>query len=273
MDFETYLEKQNLSSKTITNHIKNYYKLENIFGENFQYELNDIDLANELSKQKISTSQKLTISQTLSKYLQYHNLPNDAVVKYIFDLNDELKKYYIERNKALEYPYNKSDLLKELNKFYNDKKYKNYIVSYLLIKLNTRNKDIDLKIVEHSKYANDKENFLIIRKNSIIYLRNDYKTNYKNGTKKNEIKHSKFYDSVVKYYNMNKSSNTYVKLFDTFSNSSKSITKFSTFNLKESDIVKIMLQNDNTLHSATKISKNRGTSLATLENSYNISKK
>jgi len=275
MDFNQYLINENLANSTISNHMRNYEKLLNILGEDFYFELSDEDMVDSLRKQTLSLSQKLTISSTLSKFLKFRQIPNDVVVEYIFEINNELKKEYKKRNKSSTYQYTKKDLINELNKFYTDNKPKHYIVSYLLIKYNVRNADLNLQIVRHKKFTNKENNFLVIRKNSIMFIRNKFKTKDSYGVKKNEIKNDKFYQSVINFYNDNIGESideNRLSLFNTFHNSTKLVKRYSVFNLKESDIVKIVLGEDNTLHKASVISKNRGTSLDTLENSYNIRK-
>ena len=275
MDFNQYLINENLANSTISNHMRNYEKLLNILGEDFEYEMSDEDMVDSLRKQTLSLSQKLTISSTLSKFLKFRQIPNDVVVEYIFEINNELKKEYKKRNKSSTYQYTKKDLINELNKFYTDNKPKHYIVSYLLIKFNVRNADLNLQIVRHKKFTNKENNFLVIRKNSIMFIRNKFKTKDSYGVKKNEIKNDKFYQSVINFYNDNIGESideNRLSLFNTFHNSTKLVKRYSVFNLKESDIVKIVLGEDNTLHKASVISKNRGTSLDTLENSYNIRK-
>ena len=275
MDFNQYLINENLADSTIANHMRNYEKLLNILGDDFYFELSDEDMVDSLRKQTLSLSQKLTISSTLSKFLKFRQIPNDVVVEYIFEINNELKKEYKKRNKSSTYQYTKKDLINELNKFYTDNKPKHYIVSYLLIKFNVRNADLNLQIVRHKKFTNKENNFLVIRKNSIMFIRNKFKTKDSYGVKKNEIKNDKFYQSVINFYNDNIGESideNRLSLFNTFHNSTKLVKRYSVFNLKESDIVKIVLGEDNTLHKASVISKNRGTSLDTLENSYNIRK-
>ena len=275
MDFNQYLINQNLADSTINNHMRNYDKIINILGEDFEYEYSDEDMIDSLRKQRLTLSQKLTISSTLSKYLKFRDIENEKVVEYIFELNNDLRKGYNQRNKNLKYDYTKRDLINELNKFYTENKPKHYIVSYLLIKFNVRNTDLNLKIVKHMKYTNKEDNFLVIRKHSIMYIRNNFKTKTSYGVKKNEIKNNRFYEMTEQFYNENKDTSideNRISLFNTFHNSTKLVKRYSVFNLKESDIVKIILGKDNSLHKASVISKKRGSSLDTLENSYNIRK-
>ncbi len=53
---------------------------------------------------------------------------------------------------------------------------------------NTRNKDLVVKVVNDETNLNDDENFLFIREKDVVYIRNDYKTKERYGTKRNIIK-------------------------------------------------------------------------------------
>jgi len=269
--FQEYLEAQKLSPTTIRAHINNIKKI-NMFINN-----NDIDnslinqnyLIDIIKDKDITLSQKLTISTTISKYLQYKQLPNENVVKYIADLNTTMKKNYKERNKNQQYQYTKKDILKEINEFYKKGNRRAYIVSYLVYTFSTRNTDLDVSITTHQKHCpNKKENYLILRKTSVLYIRNDYKTKETYGQLKNEIKNKKFVECVR--YLLRDTDLKCVKLFDSFKNTTKILKRYLPFELKSSDIVKIILNENNTLNDASKISKNRGSALSTLQSNYNL---
>jgi len=263
--FAEYLEKEGLKTTTINNHIRNLAKYKNI--DFFELSIEDMNVMLTLKEAELNNSQKLTLANTMSKYLQYLDKPNENIVEYIKTINNELKKAYAERNKNKKYKYSKKDILKEINKFYKDGKYKEYIVGYLVYYFNIRNTDLNILIVKSKKQAkNEKQNYLILRKSSIIYIRNDYKTAGTYGSKQHEIRSKKFFDSVKKILGDDDS----VKLFDSFSNSTHMVKQMLPFGLKTSDIVKIVLAEDNSLHQASKISKKRGSALDTLESAYNL---
>lgn len=273
MDFKAYLEKEKLSNTTIKNHIRNIEKVIDLYGHDFSLNYSDEDLVDSLKKENITLSQNLTISNTLSKYYKFLELPNDHLINYIAYINNELKKKYNKRNKELEYPYTKKDLINEMNKFYDNEQWKKYIISYLLINLNVRNEDLNIELVRGLRYSTKQFNNLVLRKNDVLYIRRDYKTKSTYGEKKNQIKNKKFYIAVMRQFdNHQYDSREPTMLFYKFYNSTNQIKKHSPFNLKESDIIKIILNENNTLHKASKISKNRGTNLQTLEDNYNINK-
>jgi len=272
MDFKSYLENEKLSSNTIKNHIRNIEKIIDLYGHDFILEYSDIDIVDSIKKEEFNLSQQLTLSNSLSKFYKYNELSNDHIVNHIAFLNNELKKKYIKRNRELQFEYTKKDLIHELNNFYNIGEWKKYIISYLLIYLNTRNEDLNIEIVKNLKNSSKEYNNLIIRKNDILYIRCKYKTQSIYGDKRNQIKSKKFYKALSMYFDKYQNDNDRVYLFDKFYNSTNQIKKHTPFNLMESTILKIILKEQNTLHKANKISIHRGTNLQTLENNYNINR-
>jgi len=275
MDFKAYLENENLSDKTITNHLRNIEKSIHFFGHDFPSQYSDEDLVNDIKHNELNLSQSLTLSNTLSKYYKYLELPNDHLVNYIAFINNELKKKYINRNKELVYPYTKKDLISQMNNFYENDKWKKYIISYLLINLNVRNEDLNIEVVRHKKFISKTKNVLIIRRSDILYIRYNYKTKDRYGTKENQIKSKKFYISVLNFFQQRQYDDRCpADLFYKFYNSTNQIKKHTPYQLKESDIIKIILnESSSSLHKASKISIRRGTDLKTLESNYNINKK
>lgn len=266
-NFEQYLVKLGLKPTTVKNHIRNLNKYNDLNFYNLK--LNQMNVIKNLTDDELNNSQRLTIASTMSKYLQYKALPNEKLVDYIKSINNQLQKQYSERNKNKKYEYTKKDILKEINRFYKEGNHRAYIVSYLVYYYNTRNSDLNVNICRAKKYAKDeKSNYLILRKNSVLYIRNDYKTSKTYGSKTHEIKSKKFIKSVE--YLLQDPDIKCTKIFDGFSNSTNILKNYLPFGLKTSDIVKIILSEDNTLNKANKISKNRGTNLQTLQNNYNI---
>jgi len=74
-----------------------------------------------------------------------------------------------------------------LNGYYRDKQYKKFVILYLLINYNTRNKDLVARVVKDETDLNDDENFLLIRDKDVVYIRNDYKTKSRYGGKRDII--------------------------------------------------------------------------------------
>ena len=80
---------------------------------------------------------------------------------------------------------------------FNEGRWRDYIILYLIIKYHTRNIDIDVAIVRDIKLAkNDKVNFLVAKASHINFIRNNYKTKERYGRKSFSIKNKKFMASV-----------------------------------------------------------------------------
>jgi hypothetical protein len=266
-EFEEYLVNVGLKGNTIKNHLRNVDKFEKL---NF-YDLNltEENIIKILKDDEISNSQRLTLASTMSKYLQFSLLPNKKLVEYIKTINNELNKQYKERNKKKEYQYSKKDILKEINRFYKEGNYRAYIVSYLVYYYNIRNMDVNVNICRKKKYAvSEHDNYLILRKNSVLYLRQKYKTSRTYGSKTHVVKARKFLESVR--YMLRDPDINCIRLFDGFTNSTNILKNYLPFGLRTGEIIKIILAEDNSLHKASKIGLRRGTSLATLEKSYNL---
>jgi len=82
------------------------------------------------------------------------------------------------------------------NRQYVDKNWTGFIITHLLRVLSTRNKDLDLKIIPANRSQrkgdpNDKNNYLILRKNNSQVVRNDYKTVKEYKQKKNVLTSTK----------------------------------------------------------------------------------
>jgi len=262
--FVDYLKKSGLADDTCNRHIRNYKRLS--FNENTTQD--DI-LKSVMNDKTISMPQKLLRLSSGSKYLKYKNMENDKILSNIMEINKQLNKTYMERNKKRKYDYKKQDIINEMERFYDTGNKRAYLLSYLVVNYNTRNKDCDVTITRHKKFCKDKtKNYLVLRKNDVIYIRNIYKTYKTYGSKQELIRNKKFLE-CVNYLMRDKEFETR-KLFDNFYNSTDIVKRYMPYGLKTSDIVRIILNCNNSLKDAVKISKNRGTTLNVLNQNYNL---
>jgi len=82
-----------------------------------------------------------------------------------------------------------------LNKLYNDGEWRSYVINYLLANIYVRNKDVNALIVD--RVGKDKnENYIVNRKNDVLFVRRDYKTKGTYGEKQNQIKSAKLKKAV-----------------------------------------------------------------------------
>ena len=89
------------------------------------------------------------------------------------------------------------ELKDHTNTMFRNENWRAFIINYLLITFNVRNKDLDLIIVSSKRRANDpNENYLVLRKNDIIYIRRNYKTAKSYGEKSNLFKSRKMRKAI-----------------------------------------------------------------------------
>ena len=84
MDFREYLENQNLNPKTIQTHVRNLERYGKV-GLSQKIMINKLNLLE-------TWGRRLSAANSLSKYLQFKNQPNDEIVAYIHEANAEIQK-------------------------------------------------------------------------------------------------------------------------------------------------------------------------------------
>lgn len=87
-------------------------------------------------------------------------------------------------------------LLANEDNLYNSKLYVRYIVNYLMNHYGVRNQDVNLLIVKDKKNIKPNENYLLVYKTKIDYIRDNYKTRDVYGKKIITIKDKKFINAV-----------------------------------------------------------------------------
>jgi len=257
MNFRQYLENQNLAETTIDAHmrnIKNYGKV----GHSQKMIINQLNL-NE------TWSRRLSRANTLSKYLVFKNQPNDEIVAYIHNANREIQKQAQTRQKDLaEDPFlpTLSEMKNHMENLFQNDDFLGYCVMYLFLTYTVRNSDLIATVVKSKKDTNDSDNFFILGRKQVSFIRNKYKTAEKYGTKIHIIQNKKFLTAISKL-------NYLLKPTDNIDRIIKKITA-DIGGITESVIAKIVLRENNTIKGLKKISNNRGTDINTLINSYNI---
>jgi len=259
MNFIQYLQAEGLNEKTIDTHVRN---LQN-YGK--------VGLSQNLIINKLNLNQtwprRLSQANTISKYLQYKQQPNSQLVEYIHNANREIKLESTKRQK------NMADdptlpTLREMkshaNSLYGNGDYRAYCIMYLFLVYTVRNQDLIAKVVKSKKETNDTDNFLIVGRKQVTYLRNNYKTADKYGTKRHVIKNKKFVSAISHL-------NYLLKESDNIDRVIKKVTA-EIGHINEGTIAKIVLRENNTINGLRRISQNRGTDISTLVDSYNITK-
>lgn len=222
----------------------------------------------------------LTKIEALDKSM---NFKNDLVTCFIvykreLDLGVEKLRDYKKHNKPkiselTETNENDDDLpsLEMLLNFTNDLyiagRYDAFIINFLLIFFNCRNKDLNLLITKNKEDINKEDNFLLVEDKSVKYIRNDYKTAETYGVKTSNIIHDKFLIACKSLIEDGS-----IKLLDCEPISMGSFIKYRTFNkIGQSRMNKVIVSNASK-KDLYKISANRGTDISTLLTFYDTQK-
>ncbi len=260
-------------SNVIKRLIKLFFKFDGKKKENIDY-MNEFFETNKIDK--IST--KLDMLNVIIVLRTIEKLPTEKLKEFRAKLASErLDKNVDVMNKALDNAITLEEFDTQLEKLYQTKQYKAYIVNYLIRHFGVRNMDLDLEIVFHKKgwKPEPDKNYLVRRLSSITYLRNKYKTVDTYGVQKQIITDKKFRNAVselglehdVKHDN----ENTY-KLLQAEPISNE-LRKLIIGKLTESQSFKMLI--DDAYKRAdtaeiNRLSKSRGTDVKTILEFYNV---
>jgi len=254
--FITYMKNQGLSEKTIAEHSRGLVKFKKIGGDLKWSEEKTIDF---IKKHYNEGSERKIISSTISKYRHYKGKPNDIVRDFLRQANAEASLLQQKKNEKLKSNLPDIDFKQMLNTYYRDKQYKNFVILFLLLNYNTRNKDLVVKVVKDQADLNPNENFLFIRDKDVIYIRNDYKTKDTYGMKQDVIKSKKLFFAVQELDS----------LLENNDNLDRQV-KAVTGGINQSTLFKMLVAQNNNLKAIKNASKNRGTNMETIAKSYDI---
>ena len=208
----------------------------------------------------------------------FNGLSNELINKRREDLKG-LREFHTNISKVQK--QNDLPQMKEIQNYikelFNNKKYKSFIVNYLIANYGVRNKDVDVFIVSSAKDAKDEsQNYIIVKKNEVEWRINDYKTLSAYGAKKIIIKSKPFMEAINQLpLNTWLLTGTPNKLNE--SGLGTTIKRMLYNNLTEGDYFKIIMNDINNKANTTQYlnyySKTRGTSIDNLLVYYDTSKK
>ena len=262
-EFLNYLKESQLAKTTIRNHERELLYIVSLGADLHGSEKDIIAL---IKKNYFEGSQMKTIVTSVSKYRTYNELPNTMIRNFLKKTNETATRE--QQTKTSELIENVPPL-KEfkglLGVYYHQKMYKQSVVLYLLIHLNTRNLDLVLKVTDDPNQVDDKHNWLYVRKSSVVYFRNNYKTEHAYGKKKNVITSKRFTEACRNITSL---------LIDD-GNLDRQVKRI-TGGVNQSTLFKIVVAakkcknqiEDIKSKSVTKLSKNRGTDVTTIDKNY-----
>ena len=253
--FKSYLEQQKLAKTTITNHIRNLSKLDIKLLDGPEK-----DLAKYIKANYDVGSQQKTITTSVAKYRGYKELPKTEISELLKKTNNDSTQIQRKNNDELEIPDMKN-VKSLMNLYLKQGMWKQYVVMYLLLHLQTRNLDLVAKITDKLEDVDDETNWLYVRKSDVVFFRNNYKTKAKYGLKKDIIKGKRFHFAVSQLK----------ELLRPNENLYRTVMKI-TGQINETTMMKMSLCNNNTAKGIKKLSKNRGTAIETIVNNYDCTK-
>ena len=265
---ESILLKKSFSDKTLKVYLSIIKRLEKLKFKFPKSKNEKVDYIREFfSENKIEkASSRLDLLNLVIVLRSIQQLPTDKLKQYRTELSKErltnqVSKMSDLKDKLMPLP----EFQKELMKAYEDGEWAKFIVNYLMMTYGCRNADTDVEIVKSKKDAtDDNQNYLILSKNKVTWIRNKYKTVKTFGQQTHEITDPEFVRAVKKQ--------GVGKLF-TEGQLSNSIRKLLIDKMNEARIFKMIIDDAYDKKDTVRInelSKSRGTSISTIKSFYNV---
>jgi len=189
----------------------------------------------------------------------------DKLKEYRSELKQQQKAHQVSKmadagDKLMSYV----DFTKALSEAYLKDEYKKYIVNYLMMRYGVRNKDLNLEIVKTKKEMTDGNNYLLLKKDKVVYIRDDYKTHKTYGKKTHEIHDNIFHECVKK---------AGVGKLIPEAQISNGLRKLYINKMGEAKVFKMMIDHyydKDEPASIKRLAADRGTSLSVVQGFYNV---
>lgn len=272
------LSKTNVTEQTKKNYRNQYKSIVSILGKPI-LNANESEIINAVHQLANGNySSEWTYMNLPFMVRAFNGLSNELIDKRRDDLK-ALREFHtnISKSQKQEALPQMKEIQNYIKELFNNKKYKSFIVNYLISTYGVRNKDVDVFIISSAKDAKDEsQNYLIVNKNQVVWLINDYKTLSAYGAKKIIIKAKAFLEAInalpINSWLLTGMPN---KLNE--SGLGTTIKRMLYNNLTEGDYFKIILNDINNKPNTTQYlnyySKTRGTSLDNILTYYDTSKK
>ena len=265
--------KKDISDKTKTNY-KNYYKRMSALlnGKEIIKSSNKKIIQVLKDDKEIPASSKLALLNVAIVIKQTHELKTDELIKFRDIGREKLSEQIAEKNVELE---KELPSLKELNSYmeslYKEKDWDAYLVNYLLINFGVRNMDLDLIITIDKEDVRPGDNYLLLQKSTIKYIRYNYKTADTYGAKINTIRSQKVMNACLELLGDEPNAlllarNNGKRIADNSLNNAVSSKTFD--GIGESKYFKILVRDSG--KSVALLSKNRGTAINTISSNYDV---
>lgn len=282
MEFTINARKESLNPKTITNYNNSYKRLRGLTGKDIKDMTEDeiketiTNAVNKTDPKKLDQPLPTTMKQTLLNIAivirQVYNKPVEELIHFRTQGKEHILEAVVEKNKELKETLpSVKDLVDYTEKLYKEEKWIKYIINYILITFGTRNMDLNVIITKNDRQVNYTDNWLVLRKSSVRYMRYIFKTADKYDCRENEIKSEKFIHAVKQVLG-DKESTPLLTTADGERIKEVNLNKYisrATFNeLGQTKYFKILMNKDKA--NIERLSANRGTALTTLVEHYDL---
>lgn len=281
-------QKRPVTESTIKKYITFYTTLRNhLGGRDISDEtVTEEVLINVIQAFKMSSSGKLNYQNIAVMIKNQHNQPTEKLVKYKEQLTEKKDldtTHKVQQKLAILPTHN--EVRKYIDELFIEGDYSKYLVNELIFSYGLRNVDINIIIVTLPEYKDTKkndlekyerENWLVLKKNSCDLVINRYKTKGSHGSKNIEVKLKKVVEAGNKLgsgWLIQNNKNEPVN--DDRIHNFISLMEYNGVKLKQGDYFKISLlhlqSQPNCLHKINELGKTRGTqNLDTLDKHYNL---
>mgnify|MGYP003667559585 CR=1 FL=1 len=269
----------NLGESTAVSYTASYHRLRKLMElKDKRKPIHKIPLADILAKIESVENP----STRASVFLIAKKLSNYADNKTVFDdldmrIRNDKRDLQIKKNKNLVAQLPSYAQIAEAVK--NETGHLKYIISFIVLKISTRNQDIAfIDVHKDPKDEYDlKRNHLILDGKSVIFIRNVYKTAKTYGQKKNIIINEKFYNFLELFLDGSETKPLLTKKDGSPIDSNQVgsyMKRYIVLKLTEGEVLKAVLKYTDESGSYEKLrllSFNRGTAVSTLLSEYDIS--
>ena len=179
-----------LSAPTMKTYINDYKRFRTLY--NSKKNLANLSQSEIISIVKTNEDYaKINLIKIALAFLRWKDKPVNMVEKYLDGLIKERTEGAVDKN--IEIIKNSGATYEQLFDALDRATGTDFILFYLLIKFNTRNNDLIMRVINSKENEITKnENFMVVHKNKSTYIRNEYKTKATYGTKKDVIRNLKF---------------------------------------------------------------------------------
>jgi hypothetical protein len=273
------------SANTIKSYIQQYNKLKKIVDKEMEQSIDIQNISEKNILEFVSDESNLNSQQALLNIAimirKMKKSPTSKLEKQREENKEKLKGFVKEKNEKLKSDGlpTYTDLLDYLAFLYENERWTDFIINYLLIYFHTRNEDVNFELVPFKRDTKENKNINYLwyskrAKKATLYRRN-YKTAGKYGMKTNTITDPKFLNAIKQIFECRKKGDESCSVFIPNKENVGYYVKKSTLdNLGENIYNKIIINHfKNDLNKLKEISESRGTSIDTLHENYNIDKK